>query len=182
MSKFLHIFLNHKSIHNFFYDDLPELSCCIIMFEPYQKKENTCNETTKGRTHKIFLQSLRFACSESHFVHDDGNQSMTSNRHFDKLMSKWWAIKKCRWAFYGSMKACNDFKCRTKNVYIKPLSTDKKYFWNFSFFHSFLPGTGPHTRGIISSIAEHDGSSKQSCRARIQFSIAIAIFTFGPVD
>ena len=44
----------------------------------------------------------------------------------------------------------------------------------------YLPGTGPHTRGIISNIAEHDGSSKHSCRARIQFKMAIAIFTFGP--
>lgn len=44
----------------------------------------------------------------------------------------------------------------------------------------FLPGTGPHTRGIISNIAEHDGSSKHSCRARIQFKMAIAILTLGP--
>lgn len=43
-----------------------------------------------------------------------------------------------------------------------------------------LPGTGPQTRGIISRIAEHDGSSKHNCRARMQFNIAIAIFTFGP--
>lgn len=26
----------------------------------------------------------------------------------------------------------------------------------------FLPGTGPQTRGIISNMAEHDGSSKHS--------------------
>lgn len=45
----------------------------------------------------------------------------------------------------------------------------------------YLPGTGPHTRGIISNIAEHDGSSKHSCRARIQFKMAIAILTLGPV-
>lgn len=45
----------------------------------------------------------------------------------------------------------------------------------------FLPGTGPHTRGIISNIAEHDGSSKHNWRASMQFNIAIAIFTFGPI-
>lgn len=44
------------------------------------------------------------------------------------------------------------------------------------------PGTGPQTLGIISKIAEHDGSSKHSWRANIQFSIAIAIFTLGPVS
>lgn len=31
---------------------------------------------------------------------------------------------------------------------------------------------GPQTRGIISNMAEHDGSSKQSCRARMQFNMA----------
>lgn len=43
-----------------------------------------------------------------------------------------------------------------------------------------LPGTGPHTLGIISNIAEHEGSSKHSCRAKIQFKIAIAVLIFGP--
>uniref|UniRef100_A0A8D8A2Y3 (northern house mosquito) hypothetical protein n=1 Tax=Culex pipiens TaxID=7175 RepID=A0A8D8A2Y3_CULPI len=41
-------------------------------------------------------------------------------------------------------------------------------------------GTGPHTRGMISRMAEHDGSSKQSCLANIQFKIAIAVLIFDP--
>lgn len=43
-----------------------------------------------------------------------------------------------------------------------------------------LPGTGPHTRGIISKMAEHDGSSKHNCLASMQFKIAIAVLMFGP--
>ena len=45
---------------------------------------------------------------------------------------------------------------------------------------SFLPGTGPQTRGIISKMAEQDGSSKHNCRANIQLSIAIAALIFDP--
>lgn len=44
-----------------------------------------------------------------------------------------------------------------------------------------LPGTGPHTLGMISKIAEHDGSSKHSCRARMQFRMASADLMFVPV-
>lgn len=44
----------------------------------------------------------------------------------------------------------------------------------------YKPGTGPQTLGIISKIAEHDGSSKQSWRAIIHFKIAGAVFMFGP--
>lgn len=44
---------------------------------------------------------------------------------------------------------------------------------------SHSPGTGPHTRGIISSIAEQDGSSKHNWRAKIQ--LRIAIFSFDPI-
>ena len=43
-----------------------------------------------------------------------------------------------------------------------------------------LPGIGPHTRGIISKIAEHDGSSKHNCLANIQFSIAKAALILDP--
>lgn len=45
-----------------------------------------------------------------------------------------------------------------------------------------LPGTGPHTLGIISKIAEQDGSSKHNCRAKIQFNMAIADLLFEPVN
>lgn len=43
-----------------------------------------------------------------------------------------------------------------------------------------LPGTGPQTRGIISNMAEHDGSSKHNWRAKIQLNIAIAGFPCVP--
>lgn len=45
-----------------------------------------------------------------------------------------------------------------------------------------LPGTGPQTLGIISSIAEQDGSSKHNCRANIQFNMAMAVLMLGPVN
>lgn len=45
-----------------------------------------------------------------------------------------------------------------------------------------LPGIGPHTLGIISNIAEHDGSSKHNWRANIQFKIAEATLIFEPVN
>lgn len=45
-----------------------------------------------------------------------------------------------------------------------------------------LPGTGPHTLGIISKIAEQDGSSKHNCLAKIQFKMAIADLLFEPVN
>lgn len=44
----------------------------------------------------------------------------------------------------------------------------------------YLPGTGPQTLGIISKMAEQDGSSKHNCLAKMQFSIAIAVFMFWP--
>lgn len=43
-----------------------------------------------------------------------------------------------------------------------------------------LPGTGPHNFGIISNMAEHDGSSKHNWRAKIQLNIAIAGFPCVP--
>lgn len=50
-----------------------------------------------------------------------------------------------------------------------------------SAIYSHLPGTGPQTRGIISNMAEHDGSSKHSWRAKIQLNIAIAGFPCVPM-
>lgn len=44
----------------------------------------------------------------------------------------------------------------------------------------YIPGIGPHTRGIISNIAEQDGSSKHNWRAKIQLSIADATFMLEP--
>lgn len=44
-----------------------------------------------------------------------------------------------------------------------------------------LPGTGPQTRGMISRMAEHDGSSKHSWRARMQFRIDSVDLTLEPV-
>lgn len=51
---------------------------------------------------------------------------------------------------------------------------------SFRKLKKYKPGTGPQTLGIISKIAEHDGSSKQSWRAIIHFKIAGAVFIFGP--
>lgn len=69
------------------------------------------------------------------------------------------------------------FEVKEKNFYNPSMNEIEKV----CYFLLYLPGTGPHTRGIISNIAEHDGSSKHSCRARIQFKMAIAILTLGPV-
>lgn len=43
-----------------------------------------------------------------------------------------------------------------------------------------VPNSGPQTLGIISRIAEQEGSSKHSCRANKQFNIAIVVFVLGP--
>ena len=43
-----------------------------------------------------------------------------------------------------------------------------------------LPSSDPHTRGIISKMAEQDASSKHSCRASRHLRIATAVFTLGP--
>jgi hypothetical protein len=42
------------------------------------------------------------------------------------------------------------------------------------------PNSDPHTRGIISSMAEQGASSKHSCRASRQLRIATAVLTLGP--
>lgn len=47
-------------------------------------------------------------------------------------------------------------------------------------YQIYLPGTGPQTLGMISKIAEQDGSSKHNCLAKMQFRIAIAVFMFWP--
>lgn len=52
--------------------------------------------------------------------------------------------------------------------------------WILNIICTFSPGTGPQTLGIISNIAEQEGSSKQSCLATMQFKIAIAVLMFGP--
>jgi hypothetical protein len=44
----------------------------------------------------------------------------------------------------------------------------------------YSPNSEPHTRGIISSMAEQGASSKHSCRASRQFRMATAVFTLGP--
>jgi len=44
----------------------------------------------------------------------------------------------------------------------------------------YSPSSDPHTRGIISNMAEQDASSKQSWRASRQLRMATAVFTFGP--
>lgn len=41
---------------------------------------------------------------------------------------------------------------------------------------------GPQTLGMISSIAEHEGSSKHSCLARMQFRIAGTCLILFPVN
>lgn len=51
----------------------------------------------------------------------------------------------------------------------------------FFFVSLLIPGTGPQTRGMISNMAEHDGSSKHSWRAKMQLNIAIAGFPCVPV-
>jgi hypothetical protein len=45
---------------------------------------------------------------------------------------------------------------------------------------NYSPSSDPHTRGIISKIAEQDASSKHSCRASRHLRIATAVLTLGP--
>jgi hypothetical protein len=44
----------------------------------------------------------------------------------------------------------------------------------------YSPSSDPHTRGIISKMAEQDASSKHSCRASRHLRIATAVLTLGP--
>ena len=44
----------------------------------------------------------------------------------------------------------------------------------------YSPSSDPHTRGMISNMAEQDASSKQSWRASRHLRMATAVFTFGP--
>jgi len=50
----------------------------------------------------------------------------------------------------------------------------------FAETHYYLPTSGPQTRGIISSMAEHELSLKQSWRAVMQLRIATVGFVFDP--
>ena len=45
---------------------------------------------------------------------------------------------------------------------------------------NYSPSSDPHTRGIISRIAEHDVSSKHNWRASRHLRIATAVLTLGP--
>lgn len=53
-----------------------------------------------------------------------------------------------------------------------------RHTYAYTYGESHSPGTGPHTRGIISSMAEQDGSSKHNCRAKMQ--LRMAIFSLDP--
>jgi hypothetical protein len=44
----------------------------------------------------------------------------------------------------------------------------------------YSPSSDPHTRGMISNMAEQDASSKQSWRASRHLRMATAVFTLGP--
>lgn len=58
-----------------------------------------------------------------------------------------------------------------------PVTSGKK---ELKYAKSDLPNSGPQTLGIISRMAAHEASSKHNCLASRQFSIAIAVFVFGP--
>jgi len=45
---------------------------------------------------------------------------------------------------------------------------------------NYSPSSDPHTRGMISKIAEQDVSSKHNCRASRHLRIATAVLTLGP--
>lgn len=94
--------------------------------------------------------------------------------------------KGCKsWCHYMTNASIQIVLCRKVVLLLRK----KRFKFSFSFWRKVinivmvhLPSSGPQTRGMISKMAEHDASSKHNWRASKQFSIAIAVFIFGPAN